>query len=257
MNLGLENKRVLITGGTSGIGLALVKGFLNEGAVVAIMARDSERLNKITKDLTKAHGPDRVMPINGDCSENKPWEEAVDYLGSCWNGLDLVVANVGDGRSVSDPLPDQDRFDQTWKVNFTTAHLTAHFTIPLLKTYSGCLLFISSIAGLEYLGAPTDYSVAKSAIVALSKQLSRKLAPAVRVNCIAPGNIYFEGGSWDEKIKADPQGIEKLVRSTVPMSRFGTPEEIADLALFLCSDRARFITGSCVVADGGQTVGYF
>jgi 3-oxoacyl-[acyl-carrier protein] reductase len=123
-----------------------------------------------------------------------------------------------------------------------------------LEATGGCLLFISSIAALEAIGAPTDYSVAKAALVALSKQLARKLAPNVRVNSLAPGNVYFPGGSWDEKIQTDPDRVKKLIEATVPMRRFGTTEEIADAAVFLCSARAQFITGACLVVDGGQTV---
>ena len=149
---------------------------------------------------------------------------------------DAVVANVGDGR-VPDPLPGAD-FARSWRTNFVSAEQTARATLPLLETSGGCLLFVSSIAGLEAIGAPTDYSVAKSALLALSKQLARKLASRVRVNCLAPGNVHFPGGSWDEKIQADPQRVEHLIEATVPMRRFGTAEEMADAALFLCSDRA-------------------
>ena len=110
---------------------------------------------------------------------------------------------------------------------------------------------------MEAFGAPVDYSTAKSAVAALAKNMSRKLAADVRVNVIAPGNVYFEGGSWDEKIKEDPERVMQIIESTVPMNRFGTPEEIADSAVFLCSERASFITGSAMVVDGGQTVGVF
>ena len=85
--------------------------------------------------------------------------------------------------------------------------------------------------------------------------MARKLAPNVRVNVIAPGNVYFEGGSWDEKIKKDKKRVDQIIQATVPMNRFAYPSEIADAALFLCSDRARFITGTTLVVDGGQTVG--
>ena len=95
----------------------------------------------------------------------------------------------------------------------------------------------------------------RSAIIALAKNMARKLAPDVRVNVIAPGNVYFEGGSWDEKIKQDKKRVDEIIKSTVPMNRFATPQEIADSALFLCSDRASFITGTALVIDGGQTVG--
>ena len=85
--------------------------------------------------------------------------------------------------------------------------------------------------------------------------MARKLAPMIRVNVIAPGNVYFEGGSWDEKIKKDKNRIDEIIELTVPMNRFADPTEIADAALFLCSNRAKFITGTTLVVDGGQTVG--
>jgi 3-oxoacyl-[acyl-carrier protein] reductase len=127
----------------------------------------------------------------------------------------------------------------------------------MLRESKGCLLFVSSITALEAFGAPVDYSTAKSAVSALAKNMARKLAKEVRVNVLAPGNVYFSDGSWDEKIKQDPERVKKILASTVPMNRFGTPEEMADAALFLCSERAEFITGATLVVDGGQTVGVF
>ena len=125
----------------------------------------------------------------------------------------------------------------------------------MLKETKGVLLFVSSIAAIEAFGAPTDYSTAKSAVIALAKNIARKLAPDVRVNVVAPGNVYFKGGSWDDKINKDQARVDELIKNTVPMNRFSTPEEIADSVLFLCSVRASFITGATLVVDGGQTVG--
>jgi 3-oxoacyl-[acyl-carrier protein] reductase len=128
----------------------------------------------------------------------------------------------------------------------------------MLEKSKGCLLFISSITGMEAFGAPTDYSTAKSAIIALAKNMARKLASdGIRVNVIAPGNVYFKGGSWDEKIQQDKKRVDKILKLTVPMNRFAIPQEIANSAVFLCSDRAGFITGTTLVVDGGQTVGVF
>ena len=254
MELGLSNKRVLVTGASRGIGLAIARGFLNEGARVVLVARTAFRLEEAAANLSTEHGSDRVLEITGDCADAYAWPQIISGIKSVWGGLDVVVANVGDGRSVADTLPDEARFKLTWRANFITAEQTSRFTLPLLEANGGCLVFISSIAGLEAIGAPTDYSVAKAALIALSKQLARKLAPRVRVNCLAPGNVYFPGGSWDEKIQMNRDRVDKLIEDTVPMRRFGTPEEIADAALFLCSDRANFITGACLVVDGGQTV---
>jgi len=174
-----------------------------------------------------------------------------------WGGIDIVVANVGDGQSVADPLPDDMQWNKTWETNFESSLYTARTFLPMLQESHGCLLFVSSIAAKEAFGAPVDYSTAKSAVTALAKNMARKLARNVRINVIAPGNVLFHGGSWDEKIKQNPQKVEKIIESTVPMNRFGTPEEIADGAVFLCSERAKFITGSVLVVDGGQTVGIF
>jgi len=118
-------------------------------------------------------------------------------------------------------------------------------------------LFVSSITAMEAFGAPVDYSTAKAAVIALSKNMARKLAQEVRINVLAPGNVLFTGGSWDEKIKENPDQVNMIIESTVPMKRFGSPEEMADAAVFLCSERASFITGSILVVDGGQTVGIF
>lgn len=255
MNLGLADKRVLVAGASRGIGLAIAEGFLREGARVALLARTSETLQQAASRLAIAHGQNRMLAIAADTADEGTWPDTLNQVRTAWGGLDVVVANVGDGRGVPDALPDRLGFAASWRTNFTTAEQTARATLPLLEESGGCLLFISSIAGLEAIGAPTDYSVAKSALIALSKQMARKLAPRVRVNCLAPGNVLFPGGSWDAKIQADANRVSTLLEATVPMKRFGTPQEMADAALFLCSERAGFITGTCLVVDGGQTVG--
>lgn len=257
MDLGLKDKRVLVAGASRGIGLAMAEGFLREGARVAMLARTASVLSETASRLVASHGANRVLTIPADCADAEAWPGVLTHISSAWGGLDVVVANVGDGRSVPEPLPGTADFSRSWRTNFVAAEQAARATLPMLEASGGCLLFVSSIAGLEATGAPTDYSVAKSALMALSKQLAHKLAPRVRVNCLAPGNVHFPGGSWDEKIQADPQRVERLIEATVPMRRFGTVEEMADATLFLCSDRARFITGTCLVVDGGQTVSIF
>ena len=257
MDLGLDGKRVLVAGASRGIGLAMSEGFLREGARVALLARRLDPLSGAARRLGEIHGEAQVLACPADCAEESAWPGVLQKIQSTWGGLDVVIANVGDGRGPQDALPGAERFASAWRVNFTVSEVTARATLPQLESSGGCLLFVSSIAGLEAIGAPTDYSVAKSALVALTKQMARRLAPRVRVNCLAPGNVNFPGGNWDAKIQADPQRIATLIEATVPMKRFGTAEEMADAALFLCSERARYITGTCLVVDGGQTVGVF
>ncbi len=256
MNLGLEEKRVLVTGGSRGIGYAIAEQFAQEGASVIIVSRNIDQLKDAAEKL-KSGGNERIWYECCDCASSHSLLQLRDLILRKYDGIDIVVANVGDGRSVSDPIPNEEHWRNLWSVNFETSLQTARTFLPVLERANGVLLFISSIAGLEALGAPVDYSTAKSALISFSKNLARKVAEKVRVNVIAPGNVLFPGGSWDVKIKQDPERVEKLISATVPMQRFGTPEEIASAALFLCSDKASFITGSVLVVDGGQTVGIY
>jgi len=256
MDLGLAGKRVIVAGASRGIGLAMARAFLREGAKVALLARNSEHLSHAVHPIAKEYGDQRVLACPMDCADESAWPAVLANVQSTWNGLDVAIANAGDGQGPQDALPGAERFAAAWRANFTTAEVTARATLAFLQASSGCLLFVSSIAGLEAIGAPTDYSVAKTALVALTKQMARRLAPGVRVNCLAPGNIRFPGGTWDRKFQADPERVTGMIEAVVPMKRFGTPEEMADAALFLCSARAAFITGACLVADGGQTVSF-
>ncbi len=257
MNLGLNSKRCLVTGASQGIGAAIAKHFLEEDAEVLIVSRGSEQLFETERKLQKCFGQSRIQALTCDCTDFNTLELLREKVLQRWDGIDVVVANIGDGRSTPDPLPDAQQWDKTWRNNFESALNTARTFLPMLRESKGCLLFISSIAAMEAFGAPVDYSTAKSAVTALAKNMARKLAQEVRVNVLAPGNVNFPGGSWDEKIQSDPERIQKIIKETVPMNRFGTPDEIADAAIFLCSDRASFITGSVLVVDGGQTVRVF
>ena len=257
MDLRLTGKRALVTGASRGIGYAISEQFLQENADVLLVARDENRLRKAKEELGKQFGKKRAWSQTCDCTNPDGLEKLRKSIEVNWGGLDIVVANVGDGRSVSDPIPCTDRWKKIWDVNFETALQTARTFLPMLQESHGCLLFISSITAFEAFGAPVDYSTAKAAVVAFSKNLARKVAGKVRVNVLAPGNVCFPGGSWDEKIHQDPDKVEQMIKTSIPMKRFGTPKEIADAGVFLCSDRASFVTGSVLVVDGGQTVGVY
>jgi len=257
MDLGLSNKKVLITGASRGIGAAIAEGFLEEGAIVVIVSRGSDKLYKTYKDFKNKYGKNRIYVAKCDCTDISSIENVKTEICVQLGGIDIVVPNIGDGRSVPDALPSKKQWDITWQNNFESALVTARTFLPELIKNKGCMLFVSSITAKEAFGAPVDYSTAKTAVASLSKNIARKVAKDVRVNVIAPGNVLFPGGSWDKKLDADPDMVNRIIATTVPMNRFGTTKEIADAAVFLCSERASFITGAVLVVDGGQTVSIF
>jgi 3-oxoacyl-[acyl-carrier protein] reductase len=115
---------------------------------------------------------------------------------------------------------------------------------------------VSSIAGSEAIGAPTDYSTAKAAIIAFAKNLSTKLAPNIRVNTVLPGNVLTSRGTWASRLADNPDDVEKMLKDKVPLRRLASPEEIAESIIFLLSERSSFTTGAVLRVDGGQSVGY-
>lgn len=257
MDLFLEKKRVLITGGSRGIGAASARAFLMEGAKVFIVSRGSNELYATEEQLIGEFGEKNIEVAECDCSDPRSLTLLKKQVANKWDGLDILIANVGDGSSVPDDLPDEDQWDKTWKNNFDSGLYTVRAFLDILKESKGSILFVSSITAMEAFGAPVDYSTAKTAVAALSKNLARKLALEVRVNTVAPGNVLFDGSSWDHKVRKNPSQVYQMINSNVPMKRFCKPEEVADAIVFLSSERASFITGSMLVIDGGQTVGVF
>ena len=130
--------------------------------------------------------------------------------------------------------------------------------IPVIKKQkSGSIILISSIAGLERIGAPYGYAAAKSALLSLTGNLSAELASyGIRVNCVVPGNVYFKDGRWDEVLNDQPEIKREYIDKEVPLKRFATPFEIAKSIVFLSSDCSSFTTGTVLVIDGGQTRRY-
>ena len=251
MNLNLENKSVVVIGGSRGIGLSIVEWFLDEKAKVSIIARNiSDKLkSKLIKEGNK------VNFYEGDATDKKSLISISELILKKSNGIDAVIANVGNGKSSLDSLQSDSDWEESWDINFKSALNSANIFLPIINTL-GSFTFISSIAGKEYLGAPNSYSVAKSAINTLMKSLSHKFGNKIRINSIAPGNIIFKNSRWEEMLSESPESVNKMLEDKVPLKRFGTPEEIANVSVFITSPKASFISGTCIIVDGGQTISY-
>lgn len=255
MDLGLSGKVAFVAGSSRGIGRAIARAFLAEGSRVVITGRRPEPLTETMVAFEREFSPECVLAIPGDLSQPETITEALASIRARWGSIDCLVANVGSGTA----KPGWDLAETDWQavfeVNFWTSRRLAEAVLPeLTQARRGSIIFIASIAGVESVSAPLSYSAAKAALVNYSKDLARQVGPCnVRVNCVAPGNILFPGGSWEKKLAERPEHFRRYIETEVPLQRFGRPEEIADLVVFLSSDRAAFITGACVVADGGQT----
>ena len=252
MDLGLRDKVAFVGGASRGIGLAIARAFLAEGAHVALAARSEERLQAARAELA-ASFPDRsVLAAQADMCDPSDVDRAVSQVVAELGRLDCAVANAGSGRGPAGWQLDPGDWRAILDHNFTSAVLLCQRAAREMHD-GGALALIGSIAGLSDLGAPLPYSAAKAALLRYARDLARRLASeSIRVNLVAPGNVIFPGGRWEELLGGDREGIERYISREVPMARFGSPEEIASAVVFLCSERASFITGACLVADGGQ-----
>ena len=197
MDLLLSNKRVLVTGSSRGIGYYIAKAFLSAGAKVMITGRDQESLKDAEKTLGEIG---EVISYNGDMSSSTEIALALKVLEEKFGGVDVVVANVGDGSAGGIEIS-QEEWQTALQTNFVGAMVLVAKTTPLLIRQKGNIIFISSIAGVESIGASLPYGASKAALLRAMKGLAHELgSKGIRVNAIAPGNIFFPGGSWDRKL---------------------------------------------------------
>lgn len=255
MELQLTDKVAFVAGSSRGIGRAIAHGFLAEGARVVVTGRNAEILDATTIAFTSEFGAEQLLSSVSDLTRPKDIQRVLKQVHARWGMVDCLVANIGSGTARAGwQLSDSD-WEAMFEINLWASVRLVEAMLPdMVAAQQGNIIFISSIAGYESLGAPLTYGAAKAALIHYANDLARQVGPdGVRVNCVAPGNILFPGGSWEKRLTERREQTESTIKAKVPLQRFGTPEEIADLVLFLASERAAFITGACFVADGGQT----
>ncbi len=253
MDLRLEGKCALVSGGSRGIGRGIALELAREGCRVVAVARGREGLERVATELQDA-GAGPHGTVVADVSTPEGADTAVIEAMRVLGGLDIVIANVGkSGARHCRDMDDAD-FAYSLDINLWSTVRVCQRAIPHMREWGGgAIVMISSIFGVEAGGAP-GYNVAKAGLLSLSKAMARDYAgDNIRVNSVAPGSILFPGGGWERKLNADPEKIQKFIDSELPYGRFGKPEEVADVVTFLCSPRARWVSGTCVVVDGCQT----
>ena len=255
MNLGLKGKVAVVTGASRGLGRAIAMGLAAEGCRLVVCARGQEALEAVREEIIGLHGVP-VLAKQADLTVPGEPEALIKTAADHFGGVQLLVNNAGGNRrgKFAD-LSDQD-WDDILTLNLKMHLQASRAAIPYMNAAGGgAILFIGSIFGREA-GGPglSIYNSTKSALTSAAKIMALELAPDnIRVNTLAPGSIRFPGGSWDRRVNSDPEGMKVFIADNLPIGRFGTAEEIADVAAFLLSERASLITGACLNVDGGQS----
>jgi NAD(P)-dependent dehydrogenase (short-subunit alcohol dehydrogenase family) len=249
MDLGLKGRRVIVTGGTKGIGRAVADTFAAEGAHVSICARNADEVAATVTALkskgVRAYGA--ALDV-ADAAALKSW---IASTAAELDGVDALVCNVS-ALAVGDS-------PETWEKSFRTDMMhtvnAVAAAVPFLeKSSSASIVVISSVSGFEVDFAAGSYGAMKAALIHYAKGLSRQLVgKGIRINCVSPGNTYFDGGIWQTIEKNMPDLYASTLKVN-PTGRFGTAQEVANGVVFIASPAASRISGTNLVIDGALTV---
>ena len=260
MRLDLDGLNVLITGAASGIGRATAAFFADEGANLALVDIDEDRLREVTREL----GDNVVATGIGDLSTLRGVEQGIGQaLVPLAGSVDVLVNNAGAGVSRTfDQINDEDWL-ATLDLNLLSCIRVTRLILPLMRSAGrGAIVNNASDLARQPEANPMDYAVAKAGMLAFTKALARAEGPAIRINAVAPGPVWTpfwtkEGGFADSLAALHQMPPEEAVRHEIalrhmPLGRLGTAEEVASVITFLASERASFVTGSVYGVDGGS-----
>ncbi len=241
----LENKRVIVTGGSTGIGEMTVRQFIREGAQVVIVNRNAEAGEKLAAELG-----DRAHACPADVSKPEQVEAMVAQAVEILGGLDVLVNNAGFGGYGRTHVVDPDFWQSVIDVNLNAVFHTCRHSIPHLLKQGGSIINTASISGIAGDYGFNAYAAAKGGVINYTRNLALDYATdGIRVNAVCPGLIETPLTG----VLLDNPEITQAFRDNIPMQRPGQPEEIANVILFLASDLASYITGQAIIADGGIT----
>ena len=241
-----KDKKVLIIGGTSGIGLATAIAFANHGADVVATSRDAKLVNETAQQLMALGS--NTFEITCDATNSEDVQRLMEQVESRWRTLDVVMNSQGAHHKIPSEAVSDEQFASLMDVNLQSVFRVCREAFPLLSKPQGTIINIASMGAFLGLKHAAAYSASKGAIVQLSKTLAVDWAEyGIRINCIAPGWILTR---LSEQALSVPAYREPILRR-IPLARFGQPEEVADVALFLASQYARYMTGSVIAVDGG------
>lgn len=248
MDLGLKGRRAVILGGSRGIGFFTAQLMAQEGASVAICARNADGVTEAARTLEQCGGG-KVYGAAADLTDGAATRAFVRDAGDALGGLDILIHNA----SGFDSTGDEDGWLRSFQVDMMAGVRAVEEALPLLKTSDAAsITFIGSMASKFFFGRRSSYGPAKAAMRAYANELAQSFGKdGIRANAISPGAVYFPGGSWDKVKQAQPDFYAK-VEKKVPLGRLGTAEEIARIIAFVASPAGLWINATHIAADGGQ-----
>jgi NAD(P)-dependent dehydrogenase (short-subunit alcohol dehydrogenase family) len=258
MDLGLKDKIAAITGGSVGIGLAIARGLAAEGVHLALCARNHPRLEEVAESLRREFEV-RVIAMPTDVSQADSIDRFVTEIKRTYGGVDILINNAGTGSEERILTAPDERWQYYWDLHVMAAVRLSRALAPLMQQRGGgVILNNASICASQPLGYEPIYNTTKAALVMFSKCLANELIPLnIRVNTVNPGLVMTP--DWQKTAKILTEGkditwqeyLDKIAKDNAPIGRFASPEEIADLFVFLCSERASYCVGSTYYIDGG------
>nr|ABZ10145.1 putative short chain dehydrogenase [uncultured marine microorganism HF4000_APKG10H11] len=252
----LQNKVSIVTGGSIGIGKAIAELYSDEGATV-IIADVNEEQGKKTVDNINQKGGNAIF-IKTDVSNEREVDEMIKMVVGKFKKIDILCNNAGIVGTGTICDTDTEEWDRIMNVNMKGVFLCIKYVIPvMMKTGGGSIVNLSSISGLTAFPSLTAYSASKAGVILITKTVAIDYGKHnIRVNAICPSNI--ETPMFEELLEGlpDPNQARKNLLDMIPMKRFGTPEDVAKIALFLASDESSFVTGEYIMVDGGNIAGY-
>ena len=256
MNLGLENKVAVVTGGSVGIGLGVARAFAREGAHVILAARERDRVTAAAHAITEEFGVD-ALGHACDVATAEGCASLTEAAAQAFGGVDILVNNAGTGSNETILEAPDEKWLAYWNLHVMAAVRLARGLAPLIAARGGgAILNNASICAVQPLWYEPIYNVTKSALLMLSKTMSTEFVPmGIRVNTVNPGLILTP--DWIKTAKElageDWEGyLQSVADEHAALKRFGTVEELADVMVFLCSPRASYVTGSTHHVDGGM-----
>jgi 3-oxoacyl-[acyl-carrier protein] reductase len=250
MAFDFKRKRVVISGGSRGIGRSIALGFAAAGAEDSLCARGAAALAATSEEIARHGGKAHAAVC--DLADGAQLARYIGEAAQALGGIDVLINNAS-GFGVTD---DEAGWEASVAVDLLATVRASHAALPfILQAQGGCMVNIASIAAFRPSARTPAYAAIKAALIQYTGSQAATLArKGIRVNCVAPGAIEFPGGTWEQRKTENPE-LYKRIFDSIPFGRLGHPEEVANMVLFLASPLATWITGQTIVVDGGQLLG--